>query len=163
MFILHRDWGHIDDLQAVTKAHKEYEDYLKSNKKKFPKSAYEFAIAEWHHDFSDHKALHDSWLEECLVKEIYKTGKRNEPKTQIILKLLGAYHDGYIVLTYSDVKSYKLGAPNVDSGHSDLYRDEVRLSESGNVLHEIEWLGVDDTWTIECGDIHFEWLPRENV
>jgi len=46
MYILYRDWGHIDDVHAVTKAHREYENHLKLNKNKYPKSAFEFATDE---------------------------------------------------------------------------------------------------------------------
>ena len=136
-FILYRDIPD-DSIDALLNSHNTYHSYLESVKDRMPKSAYEFATAEWHYNFSDHRALHDSWLEELIVREP-ACGERNENRSlEIFIRLLAAYHDGYIELTYKNVRSYSLGKPR-DSwlNHRDWLNDEIRLSENGLVLHEI--------------------------
>ena len=154
MFILSADWNSEDNPKAVVEAHQLYEKYLQENRNRFPASAFEFATAEWHHNFRDHKALHDSWLVDVSVLE---SGDNEARATQIQLKLLGAYHDGHLNITYHDVRSYQIGSST--SAHTSIDRDEIRLSENGNVLHEIVWW-QDFKWFIECGDISCEWVPQ---
>jgi hypothetical protein len=159
-FILYRDIPD-DSIDALLNSHKNYRDYLESVKDRMPQSAYEFATAEWHYNFSDHKALHDGWLEELIIREP-ASGERNEIRSlEIFVRLLAAYHDGFIELTYKNVRGYSLGKP-VDSSlpnHRDWLNDEIRLSENGLVLHEIIWESGE--WLIECEDVIYEWKPLE--
>ncbi len=143
-----------------------YQKYLKSNKEKIPSSAYDFATAEWHYNTMDARCLHDSWLEEYRFGEVSESqGKFKLKSTKMYLKLLGAYHNGYLKIHYKNLKEYSLKsnrdffAPVDFKGfvHHDLLHDEVRLSESGFVIHEIEW--VNANWIIECEDIFYEWIP----
>ena len=76
MFILSSDWDSSNNASAVVEAHAKYNEYLEQNKSSFPASAFEFATAEWHHDFSDHKALHDSWLAAVAGLEGRNSGER---------------------------------------------------------------------------------------
>lgn len=146
-----------------------YRAYLESVKDILPKSAYEFATAEWHYNFSDHKALHDGWLEELIVREP-ATGERKQHRSlEIFVRLLAAYHDGHIELTYKNVQSYSFIRQTVTSSserqaasslnHGDWLNDEIRVSENGFVLHEIVWVNGD--WLIECEDVFYEWKPLE--
>jgi hypothetical protein len=151
MYILSNDWDSSENPQAVSGAHKKYDAYLKKNKGLFPASAYEFSTADWHHNFRDHKALHDSWLASIVVTE---SGENDERTYEIKVRLFGAFHDGYLNLLYKGVKSYQVGSSTNE--HTALNRDEVRLSERGYVLHEIEWW-QSASWVIECEDILFEW------
>jgi hypothetical protein len=153
----------IEEDQTAWKA---YQSYLDSIKSSLPKSAYEFAIASWHYDVADHRALHDSWLESIVIREPFH-GERSQYRTiEIAVSLLSAHHDGYIEITYPDVQSYSLQTPfeyfhpKMDNkGHHDWLYDEVRLSENGWVLHEIEWSRGSE-WIIESKDIVYKWLPN---
>lgn len=58
------------------------------------------------------------------------------------IRLLGAYHDGYIELVYPDVYSDELAGMHVGRGHRDLRYDEFRVGEQGRVIHEIEWASI---------------------
>src|SRR5947207_13827423 len=73
-----------------------------------------------------------------------------------------AFHDGYIELTYLDVKSYNLSSKHVQFNRVDWLYDEVRLSDNGNVLHEIEWDG-GDYWVIEATEIIYKWSSFSDV
>lgn len=154
MFILSDDWNSEDNPMAVVEAHRRYEQYLEQNRQSFPASAFAFASADWHYNFNDHKALHDSWLVDMSVRET-NSANSDERVTEIQLKLLGAFHDGHLRLTYHDVRSYQIGSAT--SAHTSIDRDEVRLSENGYVLHEIVWW-QDVKWLIECTDISCEWI-----
>jgi hypothetical protein len=156
-FILIKDGAQESVAAFIMEAWKKYRTYLAEVAEQMPQSARDFALAEWHHNFNDPRAPHDAWVEQVLVYES-ATGDRHEVRQcHIKLRLLGAYHDGHIEIEYTDVNRYSLGSEY--SSHGDWRFDEIRLSNSGNVLHEIE-IG-DTTWIIECKDIRYSWLPME--
>ncbi|MGY4535281.1 hypothetical protein ACVW0Y_004434 [Pseudomonas sp. TE3786] len=130
-----------------------YEFYLYQHKDDFPPSAYAFATASWHYDPQHHHCPHDSWLESVVITELSE-GLRKEQRTlQIKAVLLGAFHDGHLEIQYLDVHSYEM---RNDAAHQgDWLYDEVRVSDAGRVIHEIEW--VNGRWLIECRDISVNW------
>jgi len=77
------------------------------------------------------------------------------------LRLLGAYHDGYIELLYPRVFGYRLNVEHGEMGHRDWRYDELRVSDQGRVIHEIEWWGskVKGRWLIEASDVQLQWVP----
>ena len=75
---------------------------------------------------------------------------------KIEISLLGAFQDGHLNLVYENVSSYQVGSSAL--GHTTIDRDEIRLSGTGNVLHEIVWW-QSTKWFIECGDIKANWVP----
>jgi len=118
-----------------------YMAYLESVRDRFPSSALALAASGWYFDFSDHRCPHDAWLESVAISEL-GTGRRGESRTlSMTVRLLGAYHDGYIEFHYPQVFSYRLNVPDGGNGHRDWRYDEFRLSENGRLLHEIEWYG----------------------
>jgi hypothetical protein len=143
----------------------EYYRYLETVKDKMPSNAKEFAMAEWHYDLTNHKCPHDSWLESVTVREI-ATGPRSEKRSiEIKIILLGANHNGYIEMTYKNVTHYLLNKPKnsenvaVSYGHGDWLIDEVRLSDTSSVIHDISFHGGSN-WTIECDDLIYEWKEK---
>jgi hypothetical protein len=78
--------------------------------------------------------------------------------------LLGAYHDGFIELTYPRVFRYSLVACSSGRGLGDWLYDEFRVASGGHLVHEIEWAGFSDQegsrWIIEASDVEFQWLPK---
>jgi hypothetical protein len=156
-YVLQKD-GVQESVPAFKEGWQRYRDYLASISSKLPAAARDFALADWHYDFRDHRAPHDAWVESVAVIET-GSGERQENRSlDIKLRLLGAYHDGHIELEYKNVFRYNLGSTG--EGHGDWMYDEVRLSEAGHVLHEIEIGGT--TWVIECEDISYGWYPRAN-
>jgi hypothetical protein len=144
-----------------------YCEYLASIRHLLPQRAYDFAIASWHYDFSDHRSPLDAWLESLTINETGKGERQQHRSVQIAIHLLGAYHDGQIEISYGDVRNYSIVMLPVswednmgERDHRDWLYDEVRLSEQGNVLHEIEWSG-GSSWVIEAKDIVYRW--RGNV
>jgi hypothetical protein len=151
--------GRDDDVEG---AFEQYQDYLASVRTKFPPSAYALATSDWYFNSTDHRCPHDAWLESLLLEEP-SSGSRNELRTlSLTLNLLGAYHDGRIVLRYPRVFSYSFRVDDGKDGHRDWRYDELRLSERGNLIHEIEWCGLNDvgTWTIEASDLEFRWVSQ---
>ncbi|HEX6623439.1 MAG TPA: hypothetical protein VF064_06980 [Pyrinomonadaceae bacterium] len=161
-FILTKDRPRNSD-EEWNAAWEAYSNYIQRIKDRLPRSAYEFATAPWHYDFTDHKSPHDGWLEAITIREP-SHGERQQYRTvEIAVRLLAAYHDGQIELVYTNVYSYSLDLPAValpadNRGHRDWLYDEIGLSEQGNVLHEIEWSRAGG-WLIECEDISYRWKP----
>jgi hypothetical protein len=164
VFILSDD-GRDEKFPAVKIAFERYENYLRQNKEVFPPRAYELATSDWFYDPSDHRAPHDARLESFHISET-PARKAQERSCSISLRLLGAYHDGHIEITYPRVFSYSLHslmAGKVTS-HGDWRFDEFRLSEHGHLIHEIEWAEAPGaqhrsfSWIIEADDIHFRWI-----
>ena len=167
MFILFADWRkEADDdtveIEAMMDAHVRYFQYVETNRARFPSSAYELAAARWRHDFADHRALHDSWVESVKIYNESLLGGR-DGSNSLELVALGAYHDGRINIRYKGIHSVSFRISDAIGG-PEIYRDEIRLSESGLVLHEIEFLGREN-WLIECEDMEQNWdvvgLPTE--
>jgi hypothetical protein len=81
---------------------------------------------------------------------------------RIAVRLLGAYHDGHLELSYSGVRSYSLSGKvqaNPKIGHGDWLADEVRLSDNDLVFHEILF-SSGSRWLIECLDVEVRWIPH---
>lgn len=144
-----------------------YQNRLQKIKKQMSPSVQEYALADWHYDISDHRCPHDAWLEHITVREM-ASGDRSEIRSlEIEVRLLGAYHDGYIEFLYKEVESYCLDQPHrrgqwdtTEKGHKDWMVDEVDLSNNGHILHEIEWLDGGH-WFIECRDFEFKWILKD--
>ena len=137
--------------------------YLESVRGSMPESAFALASSDWYFSFTDHRCPHDAWLESVTISEP-SSGDRHEVRsTSIRIRLLGAYHDGFIEFFYPSVVRYRLDASDCADGHQDWRYDEFRLSESGHVVHEIEWRGLHDDvrWIIESSEVQFQWYPNE--
>ncbi|GAA0564086.1 hypothetical protein [Rhizomicrobium electricum] len=158
MFILSADGRNDSQFQR-------YWNYLESVKSAFPPNAFALASSDWYWRPSDHRCPHDAWLESVTMNE-NSSGEREEKRSlSLTVRLLGAYHDGYIEIFYPHVHSYKFDVWNADNGHRDWRYDELRLSSNGNLLHEIEWCALNDTgrWIIEASDLEFRWLPKISI
>jgi hypothetical protein len=153
-----------NDPKLISARFAAYQDYLQSIRQKLPTATYEFAIADSHYNPEAHECPHDSWVESLNVSEPSSGERWQYRSIAINLRLLGAYHDGHINLEYREVRSYSLQTPAtfkmppLGVGHGDWLTDEIRLSERGLVLHEIEF-SRGSTWLIECEDIFYEWQP----
>ena len=169
VFILSEDGRDEDFPNGVKIAFERYNNYLKQNEAAFPPRAYELATSNWFYNPGDHRAPHDSWLESCQISETQER-KGNRRSCSVSLRLLGAYHDGHIEIIYPKVFSYTLLnlKPGEVTSHGDWRYDEFRLSERGNLIHEIEWAGAPGAhrksflWVIEADDIDFRWIPAES-
>jgi len=138
-----------------------YCDYLVSVRNQLTPAAYNFASAPWHYDFNDHRAPHDAWVEETVIREAASGERKDHRSLEIVIKLFGAYHDCHFELKYSAVQDYLLACHKQSgSGHGDWLYDEIRLSDRGYILHEIEW-SCGSRWLIECGDVSYNWTPLE--
>ncbi len=145
--------------EQINKAFSDYRAYLLSVRNSLPSSAYEFASAPWHYDYSDHRCPHDSWVESFLIREPSSGNRHEVREIEIAIRLFGAFHDGRLELSYPSVRSYSTfgvtGKPKI--GHGDWLVDEVRLSDNNLVLHEILF-SSGSRWIIESRDIQFRWV-----
>ncbi len=137
-----------------------YDRHLESIRDRLPPSAYDFATTV---AFRRDVSLHDAWVESLTITEP-STGERSHIRhVEIHVRLLGAWHDGYIQLCYKDVRRYALSAPHLypeaEYAHGDWLVDEIRLSEAGLVEHEVRF-STRSRWLIECADIEHGWEPR---
>jgi hypothetical protein len=148
------------DRQLIQDRWDKYGQYLESLRGRIPEAAFSFAIAEWHYNFRDPRCPHDSWVEKLTIREPSSGKRRHIRGLEIRVRLLGAYHDGYIELFYKNVAGYSLAfSPGIYGwAHSDWLYDEVRISDEGSVIHEIRFAS-NARWYIECEDIVYEWEP----
>lgn len=85
-------------------------------------------------------------------------------EVQIEMRLLGAYHDGYITFRYSSVQYYSLNRHKssvIKSSHGDLRYEEIRIDEEGNTVHEFDWYSLDENgiFLIAARKIEYIWEP----
>ena len=136
-----------------------YRQYLDRVKPSFPASLFELAASTWYFDPDDHRCPHDSWLEQFTLSESQTT-----PSNRIVngrMTLLGAYDDLILEFLYQAILRYDCDILDCSSGHRDWLYDEFRVSDAGNVIHEIEWSGATRVghWLIEASDVIFRAVP----
>ena len=144
------------ELSEILEGFRAYQEYLPTVKDRLPSSAFEFAAAPWHYDHEDHRCPHDSWVDSLTIHETAKGERSQHRSLHISVVLLGAYHDGYLSLEYSDVHAYALQNPKARAGHRVWMIDEIRLSENGLVFHEVSFSN-DSNWLIEARNVSVEW------
>ena len=145
----------------VTVQFERYRAYLSSVRSAFPPAAFALATSDWYFSFDDHRCPHDAWIENIEFREQGSGDRQSKRDLSLKVSLLGAYHDGRIEIHYPRVYAYRLDVSNSASGHGIWRYDELRLSERGNLIHEIEWanIGATGTWLIEASDMSFGWKP----
>lgn len=139
-------------------AFERYRAYLAEQKCRFPKRAYALATSDRYFSFDDHRAPHDAHLQSITLCESKPVrGKRSLP-VSIRIRLLGALRDVLIEFSYSGVIAYSLSANELLNGHCDWRYDEFRVSESGRLIHEIEWWSGSQSarWVIEAADVQHQ-------
>jgi hypothetical protein len=146
----------------VVAAFRRYRHYLAQNASSFPPSAYDLATSDWYFDPQDHRSPHDAWLESAVLEEIASDGRQSDRISSLKIRLLGAYHDGHIEFVYPNVRAYTLDMASSARGHGDWRFDEFRVTDSGRIIHEIEWAQSSGTgrWIIEASDVFYTWIPR---
>ena len=134
-----------------------YEKYLKDHQTDCPESAYKYATSDWWYDFENHRCPHDAWLEDLQIIE-RSSGDRHQVRwTDISIRLLGAYHDGIIELTYKNVKRYDIQCDQDSRGD---WRYDQFTGLGTSFRHEIEW---DDgvIWSIEAEELIYTWQENK--
>lgn len=157
MFILSRDVDGLDYPEYKAK-YDQYLEYLQKIKPKLSLSPKNFIYEDWYRNKESHRCPNASWLEKLIISE------NGDNQVQIELKLLGAYHDGYITFKYSGVKYYKIQRHQqsvIESSHGDFRYNEYRLDEHDNIVHELDWYTLDENaiFLIACQHIEYIWEP----
>jgi hypothetical protein len=139
-------------------AFRNYRGYVDSVRQRLPKSAVELASSEWYFNFNDQRCPHDAHLEHVRVDDTDSGDDGLARRVSISIKLLGYYYDSVIEYRfhYPRVFAYRLESFHRELGNRTWRYDEFRLSDDGDLLHEIEWAGTGN-WVIEASDIEFRW------
>lgn len=143
-----------------------YREYVQRNRDRFPSAAYELISSGLLLDASDHRCPHDGWLEWAKFEEPSEGDRQEIRSLSLRVRLLGAYHDMYLELYYPRVFSYSMNNPTSHAGHFDWRYSEIRLSESGSLVHEIEWAGppgAEARWIIEASDVQLTTYPLDEA
>ena len=136
-------------------SYRAYVAYLASIKDRLPQSACEFAVADWHYDFTKPKCPHDAWVQEIKIREIAE-GERHEIRTtRIEIILLGAYHDRLLKVIYPSVTSHSIDSRQSQCGYGNWLIDEISLSDAGQIVHEVKFSNRARL-RIEAADIIFQ-------
>jgi len=149
--------------QEISMCFDAYARHLDEKKGVFPQNAFEFASSTWHYDPTNSKCPHDAWLRKLEIVEKGVPRHSDNRTLNIRIVLLGAYHDGFITLKYSNVHSYSLEKPKFRTSvrsegpsHGDWLFDEISLNDEALVCHEIEFANASP-WIIVCEDIQYSW------
>jgi hypothetical protein len=123
-----------------------------------------FVRENWYLNPRDHRCPHDAWLEAVEVYEPAEGARREARRSSIKITLLGAYHDGHIILRYVGVSNYSLAGSRCERGHGDWLADKLEQGVDGRLIHEIIWrgleIGTESRWRIEAEDVTYEWIPQ---
>jgi hypothetical protein len=143
-----------EDLNGIFKSYKQHVESLRD---RMPAKAFEFASADWHYDDAA-IGLHDSWVESVVLREIAEGERREIRSLEIVVELLGAYHDRIIRLHYTGVRKYELSNDSDEDAHGDWLTDEFDITDDGFVVHEVKF-APGGSWRIVCQDVEFSERP----
>jgi WD40 repeat protein len=128
----------------------DYYEYVESIKSRLTDSTYAFASVSRYPE--DVLTIHGAWLE-SLSLDVIASGRRLEDRaSDISVRLLGAFHDGYIELRYVNATSFSFVPVQ------EWQYDEIHLTKEGRVIHTIRF-DENSHWIIECDSISHEWKP----
>jgi hypothetical protein len=145
----------IKDLAAEGMTLQEYSAQVDLWKDKLPTAAYEYAKAPWHYDMQDARCVHDAWLLSCVFQEASLQEPHVKPtRFNIEISFLTGLEDHVLKFSYTNVLHYRLESPNPTEIHSDVYFDEIRLSERDHMIHEILFMSKV-RWIIESSGFTF--------
>ena len=142
----------------------EYRRYIEDNQDKFPLGIRPFMLADWYHNTRHHQCPHDSWVNSIDVKEISSGSRQEIRMINIIIALLGVFHDGSFEIEYINVQEYEIRRtkPLISSqiGHGDWIIDEFNF-ESVGIRHEI--LFSNANFVCISKDVQYRWcaLPQQ--
>ena len=155
-----------DDVKRGKTRAQAYHAYLEAISSFLPEPTREFALSEWYYR-DPNKCPHDAWLESVEIFENF-SGERHETRNVgIKSRFLSAHHTGHIHFTYEHVFSYDLGClPQLRRSdgrfvlpkHEDWLADEISLSSSGNVVHEVHF-SSGCVWKIEARRVSYLYVP----
>jgi hypothetical protein len=140
-----------------------YEKALAPIASRLPENARKYALAGWHCDVTDHRCIHDAWVEAISVVES-GTGARKEKRGMgIVIRLLAAHQDRHLIFKLPGVRRYVIERPlkedqsRDNAGHGDVLDDSIELTPDGYILYSLrmEFGRVE----IEAKDVEFSQLP----
>lgn len=139
-----------------------YEEDLAPIVSQLPVDARKYALASWHCDPTDHRCIHDAWVETISVVEA-GTGARKEIRSMgVVIRLLAAHHDRRLILKFPGVRRYSVqrlqsqfDRPN--AGHGDVLDDSIKLASDGYLLYTLRT--EFGTVEIEAKDLQFSQQP----
>ncbi|HEU4697903.1 MAG TPA: hypothetical protein VFS40_01875 [Gemmatimonadales bacterium] len=150
----------LDELRAQWQR---YHAYLAEHAGRFPPGARALVTEGWYHDPSDPRCPHEARLVAlAIAEESAGAGAGAAPGTvTVTLRLLGVDEDRILELRYREVSRYRLELTAGNDGHREWLYDELRVTDAGRVVHEIEWAGAAATasWRLEAADVEFTWTP----
>jgi hypothetical protein len=139
-----------------------YEDELAPIAAKLPANARKYALASWHCDITDHRCIHDAWVEAISVVETGVGERKQKRALGIVIRLLSAHQDRHLVLKFPGVRRYIIEHPRGDANrqdqcHGDVLDDSIQLAPDGYVLYSLrmEFGRVE----IEARDIELSQQP----
>jgi hypothetical protein len=112
---------------------------------------------DWYKFPSDHRCPHDAWVESITISESSSGDRQQNRGLEIHVRLLGAYHDGVIELTYKGVQSYSILARGDRAGHGDWLKDEIELRPQDNLHHKVTL--AHGSFEIEAEYGEYKWTP----
>lgn len=140
-----------------------YEEELAPIAAKLPANARKYALAAWHCDITDHRCIHDSFVEAISIVEAGAHQRTEKRALGIVIRLLGAQQDRHLLLKFPGVRRYVIEHASPDSkrseiaGHGDVLDDSIKLTPEGHILYTLrtEFGRVE----IEAKDIEFSQQP----
>ena len=138
-----------------------YEDDLAPIAEHLPANARKYALASWHCDVTDHRCVHDARVEAIGVVESGSGERKQKRSLGLVVRLLGAHHDRYLILKFPSVRRYSIertpSARENENGHGDVLDDSIKLASGGYVLYSmrLEFGRIE----IEANDIQFSQQP----
>jgi hypothetical protein len=140
-----------------------YEEALAPIASRLPANARKYALASWHRDVTDHRCIHDAWIEAISVVEDGSGIRKEKRAMGIVIRLLSAHQDRRLILKLPGVRRYIIERPLIegqsrnDAGHGDILDDSIQLTSDGYILYSLRM--EFGRLEIESKDVEFSQLP----
>ena len=131
----------------------DYADYLRSIREHLPHNTYQFASDPNHYNFYGKFCTHDLKLSQIMLNNAL-----SEPTYTILFEKSKFKHEMDLCISYQGVTKFEILRYENDANDSigDLIIDEVSLSESNNIVHEMQFWGAEII--VSCKDLVAKWI-----
>jgi hypothetical protein len=138
------------------RAYKSYIKSIQEDRELLPDKVYELATASWYFNARDKKCLKDGWVIGIELTNEFDFEIKRKKKTIFTLKLLGAYHDRVITLSYMGVTALNVQDLEetyvLKDGYDSWRIDEFSVVEEGFCKHLIYFIS-GKVWEITFEDL----------
>ncbi len=117
--------------------------------------------SSWYNEPEAQCSPRGSWVQSIAVTEQSSSSQKEIRGSEIHIRLLGQYQDGFIEFTYEGVQNYSLSGIRDVSGSGHWLEDDLKLTKHNRFVHKVTLTNGD--FRIEAEEIEYKWTPLQSM